>query len=304
MSGKNIPSAAHTRQKQANSMNEIPCLSVTGAFWSPDPLHARAVLGDWLQPAGRPIVAGLFHASTFLPLPVMTPAALQVESGTRLLGFFRLPFVWLPDDVWGRYPGESLDIYQTRIFLAIHKMGLFLRKDNGTMTFADCLGGARPTYRQAAGLSHWFDQGATDDFVRPIFETMSDRAQHAWPNGYDPHVQESMAADLASFSAVGCLPIQVLTLASLFQQAQVEQDPTIGFHARQVLHALHGRYCTGGHDYFALKAPDDHNPAILVHWAKDHKGLADALLDRLVANGLADQRERDDWDATLEEAIQ
>ena len=123
----------------------IPRLELTGAFWSADPFASRDRLHSWLAPAHRTPRAGLFATSAFLPLPIMTPAALQVESGTRLLGFFRLPFVWLPDDVWGRLPGESLDIYHMRIMLAIFAMDLLVRRDDGTMTFADCLGGAEPS---------------------------------------------------------------------------------------------------------------------------------------------------------------
>ena len=281
----------------------IPRLESTGAFWSADPFASRDRLQSWLAPAHRTPRAGLFAASAFLPLPVMTPAALQVESGTRLLGFFRLPFVWLPDDVWGRLPGESLDIYHMRIMLAILAMDLLARRDDGTMTFADCLGGAEPSRQQVAGLSHWFDQGQDDPLVRPIFEDMNERAQRAWSNGYDPDTQEEIAANLASLTAVGCLPLHVLTLASLFDHAQITADAREEYRAERMLDAIHGQYRAGGHDYFSLSAPKDHDPIQLVRWAHAHKGLADALFDQLSAAGLANQRERDAWDSVMAEAI-
>lgn len=165
-------------------------------YWCTDPLLAESNLrqvahimnlgsADPDDGDGLPDVR-LLYGLPSCPIPVASPAAYAPELGDgRGLAGWLLPYPWLPDVMWMRYPGESLPGWLMRVIMGMDRLGLF-QTDDGTITFRD-VDGVPESEDGLAAIRNLFDRRQTDTGKEAYEEVRSryaDLMREVWPDGY------------------------------------------------------------------------------------------------------------------------
>lgn len=165
-------------------------------YWCTDPLLSESNLrqiahimnlgsADPKDEDGLPDVR-LLYGLPSCPIPIASPAAYAPELGDgRGLAGWLLPYPWLPDVMWMRYPGESLPGWLMRVIMGMDRLGLF-QTDDGTITFRD-VEGVPESEDGLAAIRNLFDRRQTDTGKEAYEEVRSryaDLMREVWPDGY------------------------------------------------------------------------------------------------------------------------
>ena len=95
-----------------------------------DPRLLEANRTDVAYQLGHGTPPGWLLAPGTGPLPIPEPMAVRPDS-PRTMELLALPFAWLPDEIWARYPHETDPGYATRITVALDAMGLLADTGDG-----------------------------------------------------------------------------------------------------------------------------------------------------------------------------
>lgn len=138
------------------------------------------------------------------PLPIPEPMAVRPDS-PRTMELLALPFAWLPDEIWARYPHETDPGYATRVTVALDAMGLLADTGDGVWyaSVEDAPSDADAAARTLAAL----DGDADDAGTMLVAERMRARMLKAWPGGYPAGEQIGFARRTAGLALTANLAL-------------------------------------------------------------------------------------------------
>lgn len=263
-------------------------------YWCTDPLLAESNLrqvahimnlgsADPKDEDGLPDVR-LLYGLPSCPIPVASPAAYAPELGDgRGLAGWLLPYPWLPDVMWMRYPGESLPGWLMRIIMGMDRLGLF-QTDDGTITFRD-VDGIPESEDGLAAIRNLFDRRQTDTGKETYEEVRSryaDLMREVWPDGY-PLEAMIEAGGLLAAQSLSASPVLAARNA-LALNMEGESETAVG-----LLKRVRSSY--------GSLFDSELTPQGVSTWVGGNRGRVEILLDTLVEWRL---ESRDIRDAVLD----
>lgn len=217
------------------------------------------------------------HSIPCMPLPVIEPMAAYMET-PRTVGLFLLPFVYLPDEIWVRYPHESYGAYMMRIMIALDALGLLQVDEQGV--WFQPVEHAPQTVEQAASFAAAHDHtqsNSTYDQIRTNIQTIADQL---WPGGYPLDEQLEFSTQLVNLS-MQASPILAAQRALALLTAD---DPKVKQHSLDVIKTAREDY---GSLFTEATTPND------VHeWMNTHKNIAINMIEQLITIGLEPESSR------------
>lgn len=263
-------------------------------YWCTDPLLAESNLrqvahimnlgsADPGDGDGLPDVR-LLYGLPSCPIPIASPAAYAPELGDgRGLAGWLLPYPWLPDVMWMRYPGESLPGWMMRVIMGMDRLGLF-QTDDGTITFRD-VEGVPESEDGLAAIRNLFDRRQTDTGKESYEEVRSryaDLMREVWPDGY-PLEAMIEAGGLLAAQSLSASPVLAARNA-LALNMEGESETAVG-----LLKRIRSSY---GNLFDSELTPQG-----VSTWVGANRGRVEILLDTLVEWRL---ESRDIRDAVLD----
>lgn len=298
-----------TEPKSDERKPRLPGLpSISGVLFSVDPLAGQETLGKVLDSCfgGHLPAPALATASILYPLPVLSPDAFGQEQPARTPTLMRLPFAYLPASVWVRLPFESAPVYQTRLLIALLRLGL-VSEDNDNegegprfvSPFA-AAGVKEPAGQARSQLLDWFDHGRTEP--NDVAQSVRDRAKACWPGGYNPVTQSDFAREVERQAARGVLPLQAQRVVALSRSGR----PADRARAHEIFDQLRSQYAapqgSAAASVFNVSPLLDRDE--LSQWVSTHRGDASAYFDWLTQHHLSPktaQRAVGSWQAVMAE---
>lgn len=263
-------------------------------YWCTDPLLAESNLrqvahimnlgsANPKDEDGLPDVR-LLYGLPSCPIPVASPAAYAPELGDgRGLAGWLLPYPWLPDVMWMRYPGESLPGWLMRVVMGMDRLGLF-QTDDGTITFRD-VEGVPESEDGLAAIRNLFDRRQTDagkEAYEEVRSRYADLMREVWPDGY-PLEAMVEAGGLLAAQSLSASPVLAARNA-LALNMEGESETAVG-----LLKRIRSSY--------GSLFDSELTPQGVSTWVGANRGRVEVLLDTLVEWRL---ESRDIRDAVLD----
>lgn len=203
------------------------------------------------------------------PLPIPEPMAVRPDS-PRTMELLALPFAWLPDEIWARYPHETDPGYATRVTVALDAMGLLADTGDGVWyaSVEDAPSDADAAARTLAAL----DGDADDAGTMLVAERMRARMLEAWPGGYPAGEQIGFARRTAGLALTANLALA--GMRALDMDAHGDREGATGV-IRAAMRVWPGLF------------PDRPDRDALAAWVSDLHGDAVGALRLLNRMGLA-----------------
>ncbi|WP_148140038.1 hypothetical protein [Bombiscardovia coagulans] len=244
-------------------------------YWLADPLIAQAnrktvtrmVYGNQQVPLSY--ITGLPSC----PLPVLTVEGATPEHN-MFNGLYALPFIYLPEEIWLRRPGELLAVYHMRIIIALDMLNLLTVEDGLWFT---PIPEAPNTPEQVNRFTRCYTRQHTSNEFNTIRNRIAEQMTQTWPEGYSFEQEWQFADSLADLSMRGSAVLMAQRALALSMEGGQTAEYAVSL-------LREAQACYGA--YFNPTSMDPHS---VREWMTAHRDDAYNLFDQLVTVGLERQ---------------